>query len=962
MAVVTNAHKSIKTAAASMMYLKEQANDSAALALGYYGHGGGEVVFSDLGGKALAHLDGLELSLGLTRTQHADLHNGKWGDERLTRDGNYRHVWETNAQGRPIWVTDDSGRRSKIPVMEPVVDNDGHEVIDQLTGKPKMRQKTEHVRVNGYDVPFSLDKSWAEFLLAHPEHTETVRCNLLTAAQTAMRIAVEDHCEMVVRKNGGIKTYHKAELAWFAVTGMSARPTPESIARGYSADPHPHAHIYLFSSAYVDGEWFTLDAAELFKQAELRTHVASVEFNRLMELEGVRIDYSKRDRKGRVYSEVQGSNPAVRKFFSTNSQRAVELEHAYWEKFGEPPSKVEMNKMMAETKMSKSADAKVADEMGNIGQIARWQKALDEAGLEISIPKPGAPIKPGEDVGERVKELFSFVDSPEGIARDLDSESVFRSDAILLPMFRGAEGLGFSAEEVVALSEVYQKTLVVAEERVNAKYTKYTTKSILKSEAEIARLLEEKASSVARQVPDNVVDLCIRNHTFALDPEQVQLVKATCGDSQVVHGLGLAGSGKTVALSVGIDALRRQGLAREVIALSISRKRGNDTGKAVGARKGWSVEAMELAYSKGWRPTEKTIIIFDEVAMANCHQMESVMSMVGDARLITIGDNLQATPIGPAGWYAKALEAHPPVTLTRVHRQKDPRDRQDFALIREGRAAEALENLHARGRVFVADDPQHLVTVARERVSHYLDAGKQIEEIALVNNGLNARLDEMNRMVQQVLAERGRINEAEHFEVAEMTTHRHWRLHQGDRVVFNTGVYFDDLDETPVLNGTMGRISSINDEGECSLILDTEDRCVTIRLEPEAISQPIAPAYCMSTSKWQGGEVSVNLVLPGSPGVASLNSGYSQVTRGIDVTEILTDYERWGEHPLVRLGEAWSTPAEKREASIYFEEGIDIDDFPDLDVADAERTLEQLHSQSVSTDDGSLGLGLGMRQ
>ena len=80
---------------------------------------------------------------------------------------------------------------------------------------------------------------------------------------------------------------------------------------------------------------------------------------------------------------------------------------------------------------------------------------------------------------------------------------------------------------------------------------------------------------------------------------------------------------------------------------------------------------------------------------------------------------------------------------------------------------------------------------------------------------------------------------------------------------------------------------------------------------------PVGLGYVMSTTKYQGGQAPVVLVTPGSPEIASQNSGYSQTTRMVEHVEVLLDKQRWdrGEGPIKTLGQAWSTPEVKTMAS-----------------------------------------------
>src|SRR6185312_12895909 len=99
-------------------YMKEeQRSDSADSFLGYYSLARDGILFSHIGGKAADHLPGLNRELGITKSQHHDLHHGKWNGERLVHGG-HRPVWQRDAEGKIITEKNPkTGRWQKVPVM-----------------------------------------------------------------------------------------------------------------------------------------------------------------------------------------------------------------------------------------------------------------------------------------------------------------------------------------------------------------------------------------------------------------------------------------------------------------------------------------------------------------------------------------------------------------------------------------------------------------------------------------------------------------------------------------------------------------------------------------------------------------------------------------------------------------------------------------------------------------------------
>ena len=161
-----------------------------------------------------------------------------------------------------------------------------------------------------------------------------------------------------------------------------------------------------------------------------------------------------------------------------------------------------------------------------------------------------------------------------------------------------------------------------------------------------------------------------------------------------------------------------------------------------------------------------------------------------------------------------------------------------------------------------------------------------------------------------------RSTAAESYVVDEASTGRRWTICRGDRIVMNKGV-MEGLSE-PVRNGQTGTVVRVVADGAVRIRFDGQDkRTATIRLKPEMDVVPVGLGYVMSTTKYQGGQAPVVLITPGSPEIASQNSGYSQTTRMVEHVEVLVDKQRWdrGEGPIKTLGQAWSTPEVKTMAS-----------------------------------------------
>lgn len=909
MSVRTGQKKWTDSAASYLSYAKEGQPSSADSSLKYHDRPQDGIVFEHVRGKAAAHLPGLDLARGLTKAQHADLHAGRWNGVQILKPG-YAKQWVLNEDGE------------KVPLLDPETN----------------KQLMLPTHTAGYDISFAASKDISEYLIAHPEDIGIVRECLLAAVDKAMTVAVEEHARLVrvpvktpsevgarTTKTQGSATQRLTAdgLIWWTTFGAAARPTEEAGNRGYGADPHLHVHCFLSSMAWSDGRWRKIDGAELMRTADYRRDVAEVELSRLLEERGIRIAYSDVDRKGRRLQTIEGSKAENCRFFSTNSERKWKLQDEYLAKYHRKMSDQELDLAMQVTKGDKSEAAKVADR-GEAEQYELWRRAMIKAGLSLDMPARGVPVA-YPNLHDQIAELHRRLESSEGLNRYCEDAAIFGHDAVLPATMRAGVGLGLEPEVLRTLAQDYiDNRLIVVRDAADRSARYYTTQSIVTNEIKIGNQLDKLAAGTSPSVRREVVDAVIDRQEHAPDPGQRELIRAICSGNQLTHGVGHAGAGKGFALDIAVRALREAGPKTEIVATAVAAKRAGELARQVGADRRGSIESLHRQYVNGWRPRRNTVIILDEAALASTFDMAKLLEVVGTkAKLILIGDEKQGVAIGPAGWYGQELAKRPPVELTRVYRQADPEDQKMLDLIRRGRAPLALAKLQAQGRIHVVDKTNDLTATLRERYAVHREAGRSVEDIAVVHQGSNHELDSYNRIIQLHRARHDEIDRAESYVVDEASTGRRWTLCRGDRIVMNKGV-FEGLTE-PVRNGQTGTVVRVGADGAVRIRFDgTQARTATIRLKPEMDVVPVGLAYVMSTTKYQGGQAPVVLITPGSPEIASQNSGYSQTTRMVEHVEVLVDKERWdrGEGPIKALGQAWSTPEVKRMASEVLREAI----------------------------------------
>jgi len=952
--VRTGQRKWTTSAADYVRYAKEDEIESADADLRYHDRPKDGIVFDIVGGKALDFLPGLNRELGITKSQHADLHAGRWDGVQYLRKGAQKQ-WQVDDDGREVRVFNPgTGKRERVPVIDPE------------TGK----QRIEMVHTAGYDVTFTFSKDVDEYLVAHPEDIDEVRGALLAGARKGLEIGVEDHVRLVrvsvakpselpdrqTKTQGSATERQMADgIIYWISFGAAARPTKESIARGYTADPLTHIHAFVSSMAYKNGKWYTLDGSGLMKTADFRRDVADIEAALQLEALGFELEYLPVDRKGRIAWQIKGSRTQNREYLSTNSQRRHQLQKEYEDEHNRPMTQRQLDIAMQATKGPKSEAAKIADR-GSAEQYGLVRDAMERDGLKLDMPKRGsAKVYEAEEV--RIAELHRRLEGEEGLNRYCNDSSVFSPDDVLPATMRAGMGLGLTPERLRELAADYlEHHLEVAKPAEKVEDRKYTTKTIKANEEQIDKALDKLAAGFGPSLRREVVRAVIGRQKQALDAGQRQMVRAICSHKKLVVVLGPAGTGKGRALSVAAEALRETSDYNELAVGAVAAQRASRLAKELHADRGGSIRSLYRQWENGWRPTARTVIVIDEAAMANTFDAAKVMQIAGGkAKVVLVGDRSQTSAIGVSGWMNTELKKRPPIELTEVYRQPDKRDRDMLELIRTGRSELAISELHARNRIFVSETPQDMVATVAGRYAFYRDAGKSVTEVAIVHQGTNEELDAYNRAVQRYRAQHGEIDTSSSFVVSESSSGRRWTLNKGDRVTFLEPVFVGL--QTPVRNGECGELLKVDASGRCRVRLDgPERRTIVVNLKPEMHRVTLGLEYCQSTARYQGNQVDVALATQGGAGITSRNSAYSQLSRMVNQVEVFVDQERWGEHPEWLMAQTWASEVSKETATEYMKQFPDeVEVEPEFDF-DAE--LAKVRESLKIVDGHDFGLSL----
>jgi ATP-dependent exoDNAse (exonuclease V) alpha subunit len=215
---------------------------------------------------------------------------------------------------------------------------------------------------------------------------------------------------------------------------------------------------------------------------------------------------------------------------------------------------------------------------------------------------------------------------------------------------------------------------------------------------------------------------------------------------------GVAGAGKTTALSVVREGAEAQGYKVEGFA---------PTSRAAHklAEAGMKTSTLQLHLAKGAQPHsgEKRLYVLDESSLASTRQMhEFIGRLYRNDRVLLVGDSRQHEAVEAGRPFAQLQEAGMrTATLNDIVRQRDPELKQVVEQLARGQVGAAIESLDIQGRVHqVKGHDDRIAAIAREYAKS--------PNGTLVVSPDNCSRSEINQRIHDELQSRGVVNKQEH--------------------------------------------------------------------------------------------------------------------------------------------------------------------------------------------------------
>ncbi len=540
-------------------------------------------------------------------------------------------------------------------------------------------------------------------------------------------------------------------------------------------DPQLHDHVLISNAVRTvsDGEWRTLDARGLYRQAK----AAGVEYQAHLRA-GLRgslgVEFGDVDANGQA--DIVGIDDTVLVEFSTRSVD-IETELENWvsgfvEREGRKPSPVEVGKahktITLATRTAKSADAALP----TATLRERWQERADsivnvERMLEMALgePSPHAVRRPSiEAVLEAVEskhaqwaeaqlleEIAARVAGPDPVTIAEVIEEV-RAEA--MGSF-GVVDLTPPAEDGDRLRASDGRPVYVPPSAV-----RYTTRRHLQREVAIVEwaTVSDTGNHRVVEVDNELLD--------GLDDGQVAAVVAMLSDPRpVLTVVGPAGAGKTTMLAAAVTSWHRAGISVFGVGPSATAARQLQVGAGTVAdtlhKLVYEHSAKQTA-GRGpadelWDLPARSVVIIDESGMVDTRLLHDYaqIAQAKQWRTVLVGDHRQLDSVDAGGMFAELV--HEPdvvsVELDTLHRFHHEWEADASLRLRDG-DPEAIAVYDSHGRIHGHLDHAAAVDAVADAAYVGLVEGRDV----LVMAPTNAVVDELNATLTERLLAAGRLD------------------------------------------------------------------------------------------------------------------------------------------------------------------------------------------------------------
>jgi Ti-type conjugative transfer relaxase TraA len=360
----------------------------------------------------------------------------------------------------------------------------------------------------------------------------------------------------------------------------------------------------------------------------------------------------------------------------------------------------------------------------------------------------------------REKSVFDERDVAKILHRYIDDADLFRN--LLTRILQNPQTLRLDRERIDFATGVRSPE-------------KYTTRELIRLEAEMANRaiwLAQRASHGVRQA---VIDETFRRHV-RLSDEQKAAVEHVAGKARIATVIGRAGAGKTTMMKAAREAWEAAGY--RVIGGALAGKAAEGLEKEAGISSR-TLSSWEHRWNEGRSQLDdRTVFVLDEAGMVPSRQMALFVESVtrSGAKLVLVGDPEQLQPIEAGAAFRAIADRIGYAELETIYRQREQWMRDASLDLARGNVGRAVEVYRSNGRMIGAELKADAISNLISDWDRDYDPGKSTLILAHLRRDVRI----LNELARARLIERGIIEPGSPFKTVD--GNRSFAV--GDQVVF----------------------------------------------------------------------------------------------------------------------------------------------------------------------------------
>ncbi len=242
-----------------------------------------------------------------------------------------------------------------------------------------------------------------------------------------------------------------------------------------------------------------------------------------------------------------------------------------------------------------------------------------------------------------------------------------------------------------------------------------------------------------------------------LSDEQRQAFEHVTGPGDLKALVGVAGSGKSTALSAMREAWEAEGLAVKGAALAGIAAENLQVAAGIQSR---TLASYELAWSGGRDPlTSKDVLVIDEAGMIGTRQLARVLEVAqhAHAKVVLVGDPEQLQAIEAGAPFRGIAAQHGVAELTQVRRQRQEWQRAATGDLAAGRTRQALAAYEEKGAIVAVEERAQARSALLARWARDAKAEPKASQLVLAYT--RDDVHELNTAVRALREQTGRAGE-----------------------------------------------------------------------------------------------------------------------------------------------------------------------------------------------------------